>query len=692
MATFYLDPESGNDALDGLTFANRWKTVNQGATFARTNPGDTIRIIASRDPYLIGTATWTPITGFFYNATTNADRITFTTPAPFKLVEDCVSGWTAATNITVAFTTTSRKSGTACLSITPLTAFVTGKMCHKTFAAPLDLSEFSGLSFWNFGGSSAIVAGRLEVRLCSDTLGEDVVHTIPIGVNEASAWTVMEWQNGAPLDSNINSMSVWATVDPGTVLIRFDNFVAVRDPSAADYVSHQCAFGKHTTGEPEWYSILSFTDTGIMFGGGRTAVLGTGRQAAQYEGVGETVTTYALAPLNLVNNESALSSTNRATREAGSFGAPITYSGGWNRTDMSTQTGYTYFSGRHYYGYALENSYSFVNFERIGGMYFTAALIGGTTGNFTGGSLDLGHVIGCLRGPVALSSFTFGRFHIKTLGISGADMDSVSLSTAGTTVIYRLQIVMECDYIIGTTSNGSDGIALYVQPGCDYYINRIRGNRTANLVYTLATLAPSRVFNANMFKNAVVNTNPTVTVSTAATLELHNCTVYPEVYGRLTQDTVGRMILNRRAGDPNDYRVLRHHYNVLSDTTIRHTDSGLAWRIDVLFAPSLTVTEGPIASSPATLTLLQVALQAGVPVTIKCWVRRNTNMEAGIQAKMSDFSPISAFPIRALATGAVNTWEEVTLTFTPEKSAVVEIEGIAWGAVASAWFDDVSVS
>ncbi len=35
MSTFYLDFEGGNDANDGTTFANRWKTINTGATAAR---------------------------------------------------------------------------------------------------------------------------------------------------------------------------------------------------------------------------------------------------------------------------------------------------------------------------------------------------------------------------------------------------------------------------------------------------------------------------------------------------------------------------------------------------------------------------------------------------------------------------------------------------------------------------------
>lgn len=60
MATFYLDPEGGNDANDGTSFANRWKTITNGATAARIAPGDTVKIKGSPNPTSLGiTAKWT---------------------------------------------------------------------------------------------------------------------------------------------------------------------------------------------------------------------------------------------------------------------------------------------------------------------------------------------------------------------------------------------------------------------------------------------------------------------------------------------------------------------------------------------------------------------------------------------------------------------------------------------------------
>lgn len=48
MATFYIDPEGGNDSNDGTTFANRKKN-----TLPTLAAGDTLRMIASPDPVSI---------------------------------------------------------------------------------------------------------------------------------------------------------------------------------------------------------------------------------------------------------------------------------------------------------------------------------------------------------------------------------------------------------------------------------------------------------------------------------------------------------------------------------------------------------------------------------------------------------------------------------------------------------------
>lgn len=72
MTTYYLDYVNGNDASDGSSWANAWKTFTNGATAARITAGDTIRVAKSGDPTSIGSATWT------VRPNTNASAVSIT--------------------------------------------------------------------------------------------------------------------------------------------------------------------------------------------------------------------------------------------------------------------------------------------------------------------------------------------------------------------------------------------------------------------------------------------------------------------------------------------------------------------------------------------------------------------------------------------------------------------------------------
>jgi hypothetical protein len=77
MATYYVDFENGNDANNGLSFANRRKTYPAGTTLYG---GDSVRIMASPAPTLVGSGYISPIrntlrggdgyVGTFYASTT----------------------------------------------------------------------------------------------------------------------------------------------------------------------------------------------------------------------------------------------------------------------------------------------------------------------------------------------------------------------------------------------------------------------------------------------------------------------------------------------------------------------------------------------------------------------------------------------------------------------------------------------
>ena len=97
-----------------------------------------------------------------------------------KLIDDCESGWTGATNITVGYsTTTSKIIGTNALKLTPAAGFLTGKMAYKTLASTLDLSAFKALGFWAYL-PTCTTTEAYEIYLCSDANGDTPVATFSL--------------------------------------------------------------------------------------------------------------------------------------------------------------------------------------------------------------------------------------------------------------------------------------------------------------------------------------------------------------------------------------------------------------------------------------------------------------------------------------------------------------------------------
>ena len=74
------------------------------------------------------------------------------------------------------------------------------------------------------------------------------------------------------------------------------------------------------------------------------------------------------------------------------------------------------------------------------------------------------------------------------------------------------------------------------------------------------------------------------------------------------------------------------------------------------------------------LPIAQIAVGASALVTVKAWMRRtNTGLTGRLVCKGSQIDGVAA-DVTSSITAAANTWEEVSLTFTPSEAGVVEIE------------------
>lgn len=668
MAIFYIDPVNGNDANDGTTFANRWRTWQSGPTAARIGPGDEVRCIASPDPSLVGNATWT-----------DGSRVVTLAAAKTLTIDSGDVAWTGVTNATATANTTAgqRKQGTASANVSVAAAFTTGKLAFK--AAALNLSAYQQVSLWLYN-SAAVAAGAIELRLCSDTTGDVPVHTIPLAEAALSGgnWSVVVKDFGANLSAAIQSVSIYANTDlgTGTVVLRLDNIIACKAASNADALTHLSLIGKKTTGEPEWYPILSIEGTALELGGANDVTLPTA-VARNYVGTTETVATYKLQPLDPNNGfaDRALSSARYGFQDSGAEGSPIVISGGWNRTDMSTQTGTTWITGSHWatYGVNLTNR-SFLNWSKFGWAHFTSAPADGNTA-VVALRWEQDGVVGC-GGAGYLLSGKIGAGVYLDLG-NVVSCSGYGVSLGGTN---NSDITIRARRITGTYGSPGAAVSGAVTPGASItcYIDKADNNQAYGYFITDGAL---QAFNTAMSNNVTAD----VAVQSSARVTLRNPT-----FGSATPiSTLGQndqVRVQKYNGDASDNRVVSTYYRIATDVTTRHTASGLAWKLSPLSSAVFT------SVCPARIPLMQRRVAAGVPTTFSCWVRRdNAGLFAGllIQAGRAGM----ASDVKTLMTAAADTWEQVGVTFTPAEDGVVELFGIAYGGTTfNAWFDDLTVA
>ncbi len=302
----------------GSSWTDAWLTINTGATAARIQAGDEIRLAKTSESD-------SGVDGTFTN---NNRTVTLSTALTKTIQHANVSAnWTASANITIG-TNTARKIGATAVTITPAAAFTTGKACYALVAGggTQDFSAYSKITFWiRTVSGAAVVANTWRISLCSDATGDTPVNVFNIpallGISNYHAITL---DYGGALASNVQSISISALVDPGTTALIINNISACND------VSLQSIIGPENDVK---YCPQAFDDT--------TVTIDTSNNSAAGQGWSGTTGTYNLFYSNPIihNTLTAFATVN----ESGNSNRITTYSGGWN-TGTNIREGYTFVS------------------------------------------------------------------------------------------------------------------------------------------------------------------------------------------------------------------------------------------------------------------------------------------------------------------------------------------------------------
>lgn len=722
MATFFVDYEGGNDANAGTSFATRWKTINSGATAARIAPGDTIRIMASPDPTDLGvTATWT----------NNSPTLTLAS-ALNALVDNCDTAWTASANVTCTANTTTYRTSTGSASQSFAGAFTTGLAARKALAGATDYSAYQGITFW-IQTNTAIAASTLSLRLCSDSAGAVTVDTFVIpALPVVNAWVPVYVDKGAALGSSIQSVALYADADPGTAIVLLDNISVVK-AVGNDNLNLTSLVGKNTAGE-FWWAIRSINGTTVTLDNGPGAASGSTPRG--YVGTTGSTTTYKRETIKVTMTSSGA----QPVQDSGTSGNLITFSGGWNRTDMSTQTGATYMDGQSGTGTGWDsNLQTFVSLDKwysvrysIGvlcgpadwtygtvgaiastntgvslgtaGPRLTATEISAIQGAGTGLSL-LGSALSCTAAyahgvgetsstGVALSArgASIGTLSIKNTGgtalaLAANASNNISLGTVtidtATTGINQTNVLQ--DFRIKTLSISSvTGTAFSMVGGQNYRVDT--ATFTSN--GTAIALSSNFIGLSCIIGSLTTSGNTTVLSSGIFTGELRvNASSFGEVSPMSftgSDYTSGRVTFQNFDGTANDHRTYyssgSNGATVFADSTTRNSSQGLSWKFNILSTTFVSQT------FPIVFPIAKAAVAANKQVTATLYTRRsNTGMHGTFRVRGGQIAGVSS-DIEASSSAAIDTWEALTLIFTPTEVGVIELDFTCYGVTGADLF------
>jgi hypothetical protein len=739
MATFYLDFENGNDANDGTTFANRWKTTTSGATAARTAPGDIIRIMGSPAPTSLGqNGVWisealqsaktittstntTPVvinctahgyitgdtvsieshTGNTGNGTweitridantfslvgsvgigaggggsvrlRNNTRIMLATPVTQNIASTGprTTAWTAAANVTTALSLIAKEHNQSD-EINILSSFTTGLAAYFP-TGTLNLSAYQQVSFWIRQTVGTIgAAGAISLRLCSDALGVTAVNTINIpSLAGLSQWRPITVDLATNLGSSIRSIAFYVNTDNGAQSFNLANIIACKASSAADSLTLTSLIGKNTVGETFW-GIQSINGTRVMLDQhtNQSSWQSPGAIGNRgYYGTTETVTTWKRETIKLGPANFSTAAVQTIQEGGDETSGPITYSGGWDRTAMSSQNLETWLDGQNGHGYGINAaSISWIAINNVAGVRFNAFI-----NNANQAAVAMNHSIIAANnnsGGGAISISTAGRLSVQAMC---ANQLAFNTNTNGAQVV-------NLGNLYSNESTGSFRASASSSLQLKSYNNGGHGIATQ-----AANVAGGKVVNSQMGANP---SGSLVVSPAAAILYCSNCLFEDATEVALLQTAPDSYVYSHKHDQTaNNHKVFASGMLISSATDQRRTASGISWKIQP--------TDATLWHSlrPVVFSLAKVACSANNLVTIKAWMRRdNAGLTMRLVCRGGQIAGVASDVIASVTT--TDAWEEETITFTPTEVGVVEIIAEAWGGTTfSGWVDDMTIS
>jgi len=589
--------------------------------------------------------------------------------------------WTLANTSTVTLqaSATDAKEGGYSINVSKTSPATSTLYAYRRITS-LDVSGYQKLSFWIKNSVAIADTARWKICLCSDTAGATPVDTFLVpAIPSTARWVplTLTKSGGGDMGAAIQSIAIYTgTSSPGTSNISVDDFVACTTSG----LNLQSLISKNSAeqgGAETWYGLQSINGKILMLDTQTATKSGAGRG---YSGTTETVTTYKRETIKTAMASSSSTNVN-AINDSGSLaGGDITFSGGWDSVGGVNQGGETMYDGLNGFGTGVSISVNYVTLTRLcctrynNGVSITAGFYNTiTTLTAANNNTASGVFINTLAASNTITTLTAANNN----GTHGVLCDSSTTNNTITTltaannngthgVYYNTSKNNTITTLTAANNNGGHGV---------FY------NSTNNNTITTLTAANNNggygVCYTTSYNNLIQNGPLACSGNVTAQLFNDTGTNYINNATLTGTETIGA---NTNAGSwlwSHNHDATAYHWGftdggtINSEATDRAGGTGSMWR--------LTISSSTRSSFyPIKLYLAKIACNANKLVTVKAWMKKShaTDIVGKLVCRGGQLAGVAA---DVTATKASDTsYEQLTITFTPTETGVIEIEAWAY--------------
>ncbi len=638
------------------------------------------------------------------------------------------TNWTPSANVTSTVITTDFKEGGECVQIAANATFTTGLAAFFA-TGTLDLSTYQQVTFWvkQTAGTVAI-AGDASIRLCTNADGTGSTHTAPIpALGSLNQWVPVTWDNTANLNAAIKSVALYIDTDRAAVTFNLDCILAVKASSSVDSLSLTSLIGKNT-GVETYCAIQSINNVRVMLDRDVNSRPASAPQRG-YSGTTETVTANKRETIK-TTVAAATNTVVQQFNKDGAAGSLISFEGGWDRTNMTTQNLETWFDGQNGLGQGITfpSTRAYGSINKINGVRYYDAVLLSTSGvgnvvnnyhynNNSNNGLGVGNGAALANNVNVFGACVACCYNANDgIGVYGSDANSfVSFGLLNSNASFGLEILSSSNSnVLGpiTAANNNGGSGVGIAKSSNNTLGAIAaasGNVSSGLVFSSGGTTTQPVRNrvlsvvANSNSSGVTfggsenfvgggstasNTNGVVIGTTNGEWNyMRNFTVSDSVSNAVTAFTNGRLMIEQYGGTFGDNRVYTDGGAILC----QNGGSGASTRRWTIQPTSANRS----ANYPLGLLVAEIACTANKTVNITIDIRRDntTTLVAKLVCPGGQIAGIAS-DVTVTASGAINTWATETLpTMTPTENGVIQVFAQAYGGTTgNADFSNIIIS